>query len=463
MTARPASTWRETLFASKSLTLALALTLAVSAGLFLHRTSGAWENPRQSVIRGSDDWCYFLWLPSVLGEGDVDFSNQFKAVPNWDEWVRDEFLAAAPTPTGLLPNKYPVGWAMLGAPWYLASQALSPEDETARTLPSPWVEWWVLVGQWFYGLAGLGAGMMFLAHFFEKKVALSAVLAGWWCSPLLYYQTCALSMSHSAIFGLVAVIFLATERLRNRSNAWVWWCGLGAAAGLLLATRPSAMPYVLYPAVRLVPMIVRERRWISAVLTAVVSLAVFSPQLGAWRALYGRWVADSYAGEGFAWSQPKFFEVLFSPWHGWLYWHVALAIGLAGLALASRSGDRGQRRAAIVLGMIVIIVTWLNASWESWWYGVSFGARAFEGATLAVMFGFGWWWTRLGSSGRATTLMICVVAGMWNLNLVWLARHWRQSGLSLADPVTYMQMVKSTRTFYFSPDAPDKPPGSPRS
>ncbi|NJK90689.1 MAG: hypothetical protein HC904_01960 [Blastochloris sp.] len=95
------------------------------------------------------------------------------------------------------------------------------------------------------------------------------------------------------------------------------------------------------------------------------------PQLLGWKIVYGEWFLYSYDGEGFQWWQPKLWEVLFSPYHGLFYWSPGLVLGCVGfLAWAwKEKGWVGWVGLLIMLGMI-----WVNASWECWWFGHSYGA-----------------------------------------------------------------------------------------
>jgi hypothetical protein len=66
-----------------------------------------------------------------------------------------------------------------------------------------------------------------------------------------------------------------------------------------------------------------------------------------------------------------------------------------------------------------LLVLMLNATWHSWWFGVSFGNRAFEGAVLPAMAGLAYLFVRTSQPSRLHRLVILAVGfGIaWNVML----------------------------------------------
>jgi hypothetical protein len=454
-----------------------AVTLAVSFGLFLQKNWGVWERPRQAIIEGWDEWNYYLWLPALGEQGSVDFRPLFSEVPNWSAAWHQRALAAQPTPAGLLPNKYPLGWALASAPWFAvgtvvanatgnddnalptAGSGVTPRGATgpgndAGTAPGfhPWQQWWVLFGQWVYGVVGLAAAVFFLARFFGRNAASYAVLAGWWCGPLLVYQTQRVTLTHSLVFALTAALWLATERILAQPERLGRWVLLGLGAGLLVSVRPVDGVLLLYPAGMLGPLLWRQpaaRK--GAIAAGVAALLALVPLLAAWKALYGSWVVYTYAGESFDWAHPQLWQVLFSPLHGWMYWHPAMLAGTLGLLAAVAFGRAGERPRVFWMLATLALLTYLNAAWWCWWFGPSFGNRGFVGIEPAVMFGLAWLGTRAPARARGILWVAGLALAAWNLNLLWLMHRWPETGLKYDVPVTYHQAATATWRYYFGP------------
>src|SRR5690606_12505055 len=148
-------------------------------------------------------------------------------------------------------------------------------------------------------------------------------------TPLLYYQSTNLSMSHSLVFTIVAASLHAAVRLRTRPDRLDQWILLGALAGLCAITRYQAV-LGLIPAFwlafqgwwRLPIARTSQRDWRPIPLLALGAVPFLALQMWAWWRVYGTPLLFTYGegGESFRWQQPAFTEVLLSPFHGALYW-----------------------------------------------------------------------------------------------------------------------------------------------
>ena len=84
-------------------------------------TAHVWfPKPPGRVIDG-DALGYYAWLRSVVFDGDINFSNDYRLLT--DELAEDS-EELTPLATGLVPNKWPPGSALLWAPLFLAVTAI---------------------------------------------------------------------------------------------------------------------------------------------------------------------------------------------------------------------------------------------------------------------------------------------------------------------------------------------------
>jgi hypothetical protein len=74
------------------------------------------EIPSRSALRGHDNTLNYLWLRSLMVGGDWDFHDDPIACNTLTEDYRTALLAAPPTATGLMPNRYGLGWALAAHP-----------------------------------------------------------------------------------------------------------------------------------------------------------------------------------------------------------------------------------------------------------------------------------------------------------------------------------------------------------
>src|SRR5215218_803629 len=108
--------------------LALCITVVVGGVAW-----PAWDmfgSARRPMLQGWDDSFYYFWLPSVIIDHDVDFTNQLGHSGTIDPATRDIALTLPRTTTGLVESKYPPGWAVGSLPFFLIAHAFSPPGST---------------------------------------------------------------------------------------------------------------------------------------------------------------------------------------------------------------------------------------------------------------------------------------------------------------------------------------------
>ncbi len=394
---------------------------------------------RRPMLQGWDDSFYYFWLPSVVIDGDLDFTNQLEQASTLHTGVRDDALSAPRTDTGFVVNKYPPGWALGSLPFFLLAHAFAPADSTGFEpiyLSAVWL------GQLLYAAAGLWLACRIVARFLPATAA-PATLVVWLASPLIYYQTARLSMSHSQVFALAMLAFWSALRIRESNTpAPRFWALLGFASAMLFVTRNVALIYLAMPAAVILPHL-RSARAIAALVAGAALPAAL--QLIAWRILFGSWIAYTYGGERFDFSHFYLFEVLFSPRHGWFYWHPLLLPSIAAFAFW------GWRRLEGITWLLslALIVT-LHAAWPTWWLGSSFGYRGFEVPTLFAMIGFAALLTTAAPRKplRIAATAAALLAVVWNLALFALFLTQR---IPRQDPVTYSDAAQALLHWFASP------------
>jgi len=397
------------------------------------------RTPPRLMLQGTDDSFYYFWVRSAVVDHDFDFRNDLAQAPTIDESARVRAQAEPLTPIGRVRNKYPIGWAIVTLPLFLLAHgiALATNGPADGWQPIYFIAIWL--GQLAYVLVGLFAARRVLARYVNADAATVGVLAGWLLSPLLYYQTARLSMPHSLVFALVALLYDRVLVAAEKPAARAPWIAAGAVAGLLLITRPIAAPYLIFPLAVLVRLLAnaatRASAWRQLPWAVVPALAFLALQLLAQRQLHGTWRIDTYDSEPFYFAHPQLLATLFSPQHGWFYWHPLLLLGVLAFGVAAV-----RRRLPWEWLAALVLVTYLNASWWCWWWGSSFGNRSFEGATLFVMAGFALLWEKTAAPSRARRPLVAVLTAGIVANVLLLALY-LGGAISRGDPVTYREMV----------------------
>jgi hypothetical protein len=334
--------------------IGLLLALALIAG------------PRLEPEFRADSVSYFVWLRSAYFDHDLDFANE------WAHWGLPELPR---TPTGLRRNVHPVGPALLWSPFYVgadlyvAARRTSPRD--GYSLPYRRA---AALGTLLAALVGAWLLARMLAPRVGPRTAVLAVTATVLGSPIVYYALVVPTMAHGPTFGAAAAFLWAWDRAR-RHPSLASWCVLGALLGLatLMRWQAATLALLIPPLAMGGPGGRRGRpSWVLA--GAAAGLVVFSPQILAWRALYGRFLTIPQ-GEGFMdWSSPHLLDVLVSADHGLLAWTPLMLLGLVGLLL-------GLREDAPLFGgalAVFLATAWVNGGAYDWAAGDAFGARRFD-------------------------------------------------------------------------------------
>ncbi len=417
------------------------------------------EIPARSALRGYDNTFNYLWLRSALVDGDWDFRNDLAQCDTLPPDYRASALSLPRTAIGRVPNKYGVGWAVLTLPFYLLADALVAVGRAlgvgtfARDGWSPVYQICIQLGHVALGAFALWLAARVVAAWSgaagaSRENSLAGVILVWAASPLIYYQSVNVSMSHGAAFFAVTLMAYSLIRAERADEAaagpkknFRWWLLAGAAWGLAFTTRFQLGIFGLlavWSGWKLFGAAGGRGVFRALAFFAAGAAPLVFLQLLAWHSVYGAWLVFSYGveGESFRWASPELLRALFSPWHGLFYWHPFLLVALAALAAwsARKSG------LALVLLTLVALTIYLNSAWWCWWFASAFGSRSFDAALLPLMAGVAWLLPRTTPRGRAALLSLGVAAGAWNFYVLLL---YRVGAISRSEPVTWLQMLEA--------------------
>ena len=336
-------------------------------------------SPGWKQIVTSDGRGYYAYLPALLIDHDPSF---LKVVERETKLVgykqyKPGYLVKSGNRTF---NKYFTGEALLLLPFFLTGTLFS------------WIFGTPVDGYSFFFqlFAGLGAlfylllGFYFLARLLEHLTirpgtALMAMFAIFFGTNLFYYSLWQPTMSHVFSFCLVnGFLWFAMRSVSNWSagNA----CLAGLFLGLTVLTRPTNLVVIA-----LVPFLAGNMEQLSffwrsalrkpktALLFALVMLAVASVQVVTWYVQTGHLLLWSYQGEGFRFASPEIVNVLFSYRKGLFVYTPLIFVSLGGLVVLAVKNSLRFFNMILFLFLVVYII----ASWWNWYYGDGFGLRAF--------------------------------------------------------------------------------------
>jgi hypothetical protein len=340
-----------------------------------------WNRPINEP--SADGAYYYVYLPSLFLDGDLDFSNQYKVTKNW--------YRLRATPLRKPGNVFGIGPAIFQAPAFLAGHAIAIATDDRRDGFSKWETGLVLSTSLAFSLGAV----LLVARLVRRRVgdgpaSVIGPLLAMFAGTLWYYSIRQPGYAHPYAAFATAWLIERWDASYDGDvpRSWKTWLHLGVAMGAAMLARPQL---VLWGIVLVAAVVddVRKRgelpwktlvvRWAIAGVAVVV---VFSPQLFAWKALYGSWYTVPQ-GDGFMrWDDPAWLETLFSSRNGLFAWAPLYLPMLVGLAFTTAR----LRLASLLLAGFLLQAIVNGAVWD-WWAGGSFGGRRFDSAFVVFALG----------------------------------------------------------------------------
>ncbi len=336
-----------------------------------------WE--RHDRVIEHDVHGYYAFLPALFIYDDIrlEKSDYREVAPDGSDHY---YFWPNFTPEGKKIIKYPVGLAVLYAPFFFIAHAIAPLVDAPATGFSVPYKVMLQVGGVCYLFLGLWLLRAFLRRMGVGEVtnAIVLLLVGMGTN-LLCYASQSGTMPHVHGFFLVAAFALLTVRWHERP-AWRDTVLLGLTFGLITLVRPTngvvLFFFLLFGVRRMRDLPVQAahmaRAWPQLTTMAGLALLVWTPQFLYWHAITGQYIYYAYQDEGFFFTRPHLVEGLFGFRKGWLVYTPIMAFALVGLLLLR--GRAAMARAGIVA--VTMVHVYITLSWWCWWYGGTFGQRA---------------------------------------------------------------------------------------
>jgi hypothetical protein len=352
--------------------LTFVLAFFISNRLFRGDPAG-WKQ-----IISSDGRGYYAYLPALLIDHDLSYKKVIEREKNilgFPDYQPSYLVKVGNSAV----NKYFAGEALLLLPFFLMAMFFSWIGGLDINGYSFFFQLFTGLGALFYLFLGLYYLKKILVHFTIRASVIAfviiAILLG---TNLFYYAVWQPSMSHVfSFFAINGFLWFSCKSISSftRRNAAV----SGFFLGLVLLIRPTN-GVVLF----LIPFLFRDFAELkqftrslwnlksSMLILMLVAFLVFSIQLILWYFQTGHFFLWSYRDEGFYFSRPEVMKVLFSFQKG-LFVYTPLIL-LAGFGLISIF----MKPVKLISMMIFLLLsTYIIASWWNWYYGDSFGLRAF--------------------------------------------------------------------------------------
>jgi hypothetical protein len=423
--------------------------LAILFLIFSHTywTQDLTSSNRASMRPHGDGQYYFIYLRSMMFDGDFDFKNDYRLIGN-------QYGFGTVRKTGRPKNLFSIGPAIYWLPFAAVGQAycytgtklgyfIDPLDGTSLRFQKI-----VFFGSVFWGFAAMVLVVLFLRRRYGNAIATTTAIALVVASPLGWYILRQASFSHAiSAFTVTAFVLYWEKTFLTRTGKQ--WAYLGFLLGLSMLVRSQDMTHVLLPLAEWVYLAYvgsRQRDFrglrllvIRGCIFVVAILLAFSPQMVAWQVIFGYPVTIPLGKDFMQWKYSVWSEVLFSSRQGLFSWTPILYVSVIGLFCLAFYKERkpllqagplstiARHRAVSALLFIGFAAQlYINGCPWDWWGGWAYGGRRFMSSTVyfAAGLGFFLFWLRgfVRRHGRffiaATPVVFVALFAIFNLSLM---------------------------------------------
>ena len=396
------------------------LALAFSAGMTAQLSLGARLQ--------SDGFYYFAHLRSLWFDGDADLTNDYRLLG-----LEDKPHLFVPTPTGYAQTAWPVGPALMWSPFFALgdriarAKAEGGQQVAVDGTSYPYRQAACVAGL-FWGLLGLYFSYRLARQFAGAGAAIASVVLVALGSFVTWYLVKEPTMAHAPSLCAVAAFTAFWAATRHRRTT-AQWAVLGLLAGLMATVRWQNALFAALPAIEWLAAAgaawraagrraAMARLARDAAVCAAMALVGLLPQMLAWKAIYGSWIAVSPISPQIRWWDSHWDEVLWSSRSGLLAMSPVLYAGLAGLVLLWRR----ETTTAAAAWAVLAAMAFLNGAVQDWWGGAAFGGRRFDstvplfilGTALACEAAVRW----VARHPRVVVSVAGALLVVWNLTLM---------------------------------------------
>jgi len=372
-------------------------------------------------IIGSDGLSYYAPLRSLAIDGDLHLANEFRDYNPFGHQVYDP---TSRTPTGHVPNKYPIGCALLWSPFFLLAHWITLIANASGSHLSPdgysrIYELMIGFGTLFYGCLGLLFLRKLCKLYFSEMITDLAIIVFVLASNLIYYLVAEPSMPHA--ISMFSVVLFSYVWVKDYGRKTMFsYVKLGLLSGLMIMVRYQNGFFMLLPLLEIIDTTFSHRlnyrrvlfTWVSGCIYLAAVFLALIPQFVVWKIIYGGFFVYSYAGEGFDFLSPKLLQVLFSSRHGLISWTPIIFFSIWGLLLFLRK----EKRVGLFIFICLLMQLYVNASWNCWWFANAYGARAFINCTFIFVLGLCTFFDFAQRKGRFLTILGgSALIIVWNL------------------------------------------------
>lgn len=355
-------------------------------GLFIvHLLSKDITDPYQRPIAG-DAQAYYAYLPALFIYDDLDYDfMETHAAQHYADGHLKDFVNEV---DGEKVNKTFPGVTVLYAPFFAAGHLSAIVLGKSADGFSSIYQLWFDIGLWIYFLFSLIFAKKILEKLhFSSKTILFSIFSIVLASNLFFYTVYDQSVTHVYNFFMINGLILCL--MNFKSTLQHKWLILSVALFALIGvTRPTNILVV-----GLILFFFNDRHFYAQLFGTLFSKHIWKFALPAliigslpfilWKMQTGHWIVYSYGEEGFDFTQPHFFDFLWSYTKGWMT-YTPIVLLILGVGLWQLFKHSKQQFAIAVLFYLISI--YLFSSWWCWYYGAGMSQRVMIDHYILLLF-----------------------------------------------------------------------------
>jgi hypothetical protein len=339
-----------------------------------------WNGEDWRTIVSSDGKGHYTYLPAlfIYNDANLGFFQETEGEKYYNANTFTDYRAFG---EGKVISKYYCGTAVAQVPFFLIGHAIAKGSSwDADGYSKPYMIM-LSVAALFY----LFLGMFFLQKLLRKfDVGDSSIawitVATIFGTNLFYYTVVEAVTSHIYSFAFISMLFYFVRRWSQLPKTkYLLW--IAFLLGLIIIIRPInvlvilAFPFIAgsWKNVKESLEAILQKKWF-ALLALVIGCSLVFIQLLYYKVATDHWIVYSYQEEGFDFTNPHFFDMLFSYRKGLFLYTPMYLLSLLGIIVLWKKQDRFR---VVAWVFFFTFLTYVFSSWWMWFYGGSFSSRVY--------------------------------------------------------------------------------------
>lgn len=416
---------------------------------------------------GGDGNYYYMYLPSVIIDHDLDFKNQYLSTPRPifpnNFTYTNLTMSITYTKTGYVENVFPIGSAILWSPFFIFSLFLiyilnifGLNISTADY--SLFSQYFTMIGSIFYATLGFFLAFKLIKELKIQpliiKYSIAILLLG---SFLIQYVAIEPSMSHANDFFIVTLFFyfFYVNFIATNNSSLRKWAALGIISALMIMVRPQNAVFLVLVPIYYAIISLKNNCFLECVKKELMNFLIFfgfciiflTPLLLTWKILYGSYLIIPQGPDFLKYFSPKIFEVLFSFRHSLFVSTPILFISFIGLIMLLKNHEKEERQYNEKIFIYILLLAFAFQLYINsiivgdWWGGDALGARRFSGLFLIFIIGFSYFLEKIQNLRWSYIVYILLFIIVF-LNFLYFVEY-NTNIISRNEAVTYLQILRN--------------------